>query len=197
MSREKLSPSLGYYIVDGKDAAIDLCADLLKKGGAGHTAGIHSASEATLSGVRRALTQTASPSTPHQPRRHRRPVQRDDSLPDPRLWFTGQQHHHRQRQLPQPGKHQARCTSCCPGLNSVVAAAQAPWPVIAQRDHTEHVVPWQHLPPSAPAEGEPLPDMTRLQIFRQHPPMPPAKRPSSRPLKRPDAPRNGADGSPR
>jgi acyl-CoA reductase-like NAD-dependent aldehyde dehydrogenase len=46
MSREKLSPSLGYYIVDGKDAAIDLCADLLKKGGAGHTAGIHSASDA-------------------------------------------------------------------------------------------------------------------------------------------------------
>ena len=46
MCREKLSPSLGYYIVDVKDAAIDLCADLLKKGGAGHTAGIHSASDA-------------------------------------------------------------------------------------------------------------------------------------------------------
>ena len=46
MSREKLSPSLGYYIVDGKDAAINLCAELLKKGGAGHTAGIHSASDA-------------------------------------------------------------------------------------------------------------------------------------------------------
>jgi acyl-CoA reductase-like NAD-dependent aldehyde dehydrogenase len=46
MSREKLSPSLGYYIVDGKNAAIDLCAELLKKGGAGHTAGIHSADDA-------------------------------------------------------------------------------------------------------------------------------------------------------
>jgi acyl-CoA reductase-like NAD-dependent aldehyde dehydrogenase len=47
MCREKLSPTLGYYIVDGKDAAIDLCEALLKKGGAGHTAGIHSASDAT------------------------------------------------------------------------------------------------------------------------------------------------------
>lgn len=45
MSREKLSPSLGYFVVEGKDAAIDLCAELLSKGGAGHTAGIHSASE--------------------------------------------------------------------------------------------------------------------------------------------------------
>lgn len=47
MCREKLSPALGYYIVDGKDAAIDLCEALLQKGGAGHTAGVHSASEAT------------------------------------------------------------------------------------------------------------------------------------------------------
>lgn len=47
MCREKLSPTLGYYIVDGKDAAIDLCESLLKKGGAGHTAGVHSASDAT------------------------------------------------------------------------------------------------------------------------------------------------------
>ena len=47
MCREKLSPTLGYYIVDGKKAAIDLCVNLLKKGGAGHTAGIHSASDAT------------------------------------------------------------------------------------------------------------------------------------------------------
>jgi acyl-CoA reductase-like NAD-dependent aldehyde dehydrogenase len=46
MSREKLSPSLGYMIVDGKDAAIDRCAELLKKGGKGHTAGIHSADDA-------------------------------------------------------------------------------------------------------------------------------------------------------
>ncbi|MCD6526103.1 MAG: aldehyde dehydrogenase family protein [Desulfuromonas sp.] len=45
MSREKLSPSLGYFVVEGKDAAIDLCAELLSNGGAGHTAGIHSASE--------------------------------------------------------------------------------------------------------------------------------------------------------
>ncbi|MEZ4483124.1 MAG: hypothetical protein R2864_00550 [Syntrophotaleaceae bacterium] len=46
MSREKLSPSLGYMVVDGKDAAIERCAALLKKGGAGHTAGIHSADDA-------------------------------------------------------------------------------------------------------------------------------------------------------
>jgi alcohol dehydrogenase/acetaldehyde dehydrogenase/alcohol dehydrogenase len=46
MSREKLSPSLGYMIVDGKEAAIERCAELLKKGGAGHTAGIHSADDA-------------------------------------------------------------------------------------------------------------------------------------------------------
>ncbi|ABK99533.1 aldehyde dehydrogenase family protein [Pelobacter propionicus] len=47
MCREKLSPTLGYYIVDGKDAAIDLCEKLLQGGGAGHTAGIHSSNEAT------------------------------------------------------------------------------------------------------------------------------------------------------
>ena len=47
MSREKLSPALGYMVVDGKDAAIQRCADLLNKGGAGHTAGVHSASDAT------------------------------------------------------------------------------------------------------------------------------------------------------
>ncbi len=47
MSREKLSPSLGYMVVDGKEAAIERCAALLKKGGAGHTAGIHSADDET------------------------------------------------------------------------------------------------------------------------------------------------------
>ncbi len=47
MSREKLSPSLGFMVVDGKEAAIERCAALLKKGGAGHTAGVHSASDAT------------------------------------------------------------------------------------------------------------------------------------------------------
>lgn len=45
MSREKLSPSLGYFVVEDKDVAIDLCAELLNNSGAGHTAGIHSASE--------------------------------------------------------------------------------------------------------------------------------------------------------
>ncbi|MDD2336557.1 MAG: aldehyde dehydrogenase family protein [Geobacteraceae bacterium] len=45
MCREKLSPTLGYYIVDGKDAAINLCESLLQGGGAGHTAGIHSAND--------------------------------------------------------------------------------------------------------------------------------------------------------
>ncbi len=47
MSREKLSPSLGYMVVDGKAAAIERCAALLNKGGAGHTAGVHSASDET------------------------------------------------------------------------------------------------------------------------------------------------------
>lgn len=46
MSREKLSPVLGYMVVDGKEAAIERCAALLRKGGAGHTAGIHSADDA-------------------------------------------------------------------------------------------------------------------------------------------------------
>lgn len=45
MSREKLSPVLGYMVVEGKEAAIERCAELLKKGGAGHTAGIHSADD--------------------------------------------------------------------------------------------------------------------------------------------------------
>jgi acyl-CoA reductase-like NAD-dependent aldehyde dehydrogenase len=47
LCREKLSPVLGYFIVDGQDTAIELCASLLKKGGAGHTAGIHSSSDET------------------------------------------------------------------------------------------------------------------------------------------------------
>lgn len=47
MSREKLSPSLGYFVVEGKDLAIELCAELLRKGGAGHTAVVHSSDEET------------------------------------------------------------------------------------------------------------------------------------------------------
>ncbi|APG27487.1 hypothetical protein A7E78_06310 [Syntrophotalea acetylenivorans] len=47
MSREKLSPSLGYFVAEGQEAAIELCAELLRKGGAGHTAAVHSANENT------------------------------------------------------------------------------------------------------------------------------------------------------
>ena len=45
MSHEKLSPVLGWYLADGKDAAIKAAIAVLEFGGAGHTAAIHSNDE--------------------------------------------------------------------------------------------------------------------------------------------------------
>ncbi|MGE4544792.1 MAG: aldehyde dehydrogenase family protein [Pedobacter sp.] len=45
MSHEKLSPVLGWYVADGKDAAIKAAVDVLEFGGAGHTAALHSNDE--------------------------------------------------------------------------------------------------------------------------------------------------------
>jgi len=45
MSHEKLSPVLGWYVADGKDAAIKAAVAVLDFGGAGHTAAIHSHDE--------------------------------------------------------------------------------------------------------------------------------------------------------
>jgi len=48
MSHEKLSPVLGWYIADGKDAAIDAAVAQLNFGGAGHTAVVFSNDETIL-----------------------------------------------------------------------------------------------------------------------------------------------------
>lgn len=48
MSHEKLSPVLGWYIANGKDAAIDAAVTQLEFGGAGHTAVAFSADEKIL-----------------------------------------------------------------------------------------------------------------------------------------------------
>lgn len=48
MSHEKLSPVLGWYITEGKDAAIQAAVDQLEFGGAGHTAVVFSGDEAIL-----------------------------------------------------------------------------------------------------------------------------------------------------
>lgn len=46
LSAEKLSPILAFYTVADTRAAIDLCTRLLKFGGAGHTAAVHTQNEA-------------------------------------------------------------------------------------------------------------------------------------------------------
>jgi acetaldehyde dehydrogenase (acetylating) len=48
LSGEKLSPILGFYSLPNFSAAVDLCVKLLEHGGLGHTASIHSASEAAV-----------------------------------------------------------------------------------------------------------------------------------------------------
>jgi acetaldehyde dehydrogenase (acetylating) len=48
LSAEKLSPILAFYSAPNLAAAIDLCVRLLEHGGAGHTASIHSQSEAAV-----------------------------------------------------------------------------------------------------------------------------------------------------
>lgn len=41
-SIEKLSPTLAFFVVDGVDAGADKCLEILRFGGMGHTAGMHS-----------------------------------------------------------------------------------------------------------------------------------------------------------
>jgi acetaldehyde dehydrogenase (acetylating) len=48
LSAEKLSPILAFYSAPNLSAAIGICVRLLEHGGAGHTASIHSQSEATV-----------------------------------------------------------------------------------------------------------------------------------------------------
>ena len=48
LSAEKLSPILGFYAVANTAAAIELCTRLLRFGGAGHTASVHSQNEAAI-----------------------------------------------------------------------------------------------------------------------------------------------------
>lgn len=48
LSREKLCPVLGYYVVDGLEEAINLCTDLTHFGGLGHTVSIFSRNEAAI-----------------------------------------------------------------------------------------------------------------------------------------------------
>jgi len=48
LSAEKLSPILAFYSAPNLAAAIDICVRLLEHGGAGHTASIHSQSEAAV-----------------------------------------------------------------------------------------------------------------------------------------------------
>ena len=45
LSAEKLSPILAFYSVPNTSAAIELCNRLLRFGGAGHTAAVHTASD--------------------------------------------------------------------------------------------------------------------------------------------------------
>ena len=47
-SKEKLSPVLAYYIVEGKDKGIELAERLIEFGGLGHSAVIHSEDEETI-----------------------------------------------------------------------------------------------------------------------------------------------------
>ena len=48
LSAEKLSPILAFYSASNLAAALDICVRLLEHGGAGHTASIHSQSEAAV-----------------------------------------------------------------------------------------------------------------------------------------------------
>ena len=48
LSAEKLSPILAFYSAPNLASAIDICVRLLHHGGAGHTASIHSQSEAAV-----------------------------------------------------------------------------------------------------------------------------------------------------
>ena len=54
LSAEKLSPVLSLYFVKDFNAALDTCFALLKFGGMGHTAVIHSKNDAAHAGIRHA-----------------------------------------------------------------------------------------------------------------------------------------------
>lgn len=55
LSREKLSPILGFYVADSTDEAFTLCDQLLHFGGLGHSAGIFSRDPAVLRAYRRRM----------------------------------------------------------------------------------------------------------------------------------------------
>ena len=48
LSREKLSPVLAYYVVDGYEEGFDVCKKILDFGGLGHSAIIHSTNEEVI-----------------------------------------------------------------------------------------------------------------------------------------------------
>ena len=48
LSREKLSPVLAYYIVEGQEEGFDICKKILEFGGLGHSAIIHSRNESVV-----------------------------------------------------------------------------------------------------------------------------------------------------
>jgi acetaldehyde dehydrogenase (acetylating) len=67
LSMEKLSPILAYYVVDSLEQGIERCAQILRYGGMGHTASIHTASRdaAREYGIRMPVSRVVvnSPST--------------------------------------------------------------------------------------------------------------------------------------
>ena len=73
-SKEKLSPVLAYYIVEGADEGIALAEKLIEFGGMGHSAVIHSEDEETIlkfsETVKAGRIIVNSPSTHGAIRRH-------------------------------------------------------------------------------------------------------------------------------
>jgi len=67
LSMEKLSPILAYYVVDNLEQGCDLCAQILRYGGMGHTASVHTGNRdaATEYGLRMPVSRVIvnSPST--------------------------------------------------------------------------------------------------------------------------------------
>jgi acetaldehyde dehydrogenase (acetylating) len=67
LSMEKLSPILAYYVVDGLEEGCERCAQILRYGGMGHTASVHTASReaAREYGIRMPVSRVIvnSPST--------------------------------------------------------------------------------------------------------------------------------------
>ena len=48
LSREKLCPVLGYYVVSSQDAALNACGAMIRRMGSGHSAAIHSHNPQTI-----------------------------------------------------------------------------------------------------------------------------------------------------